>query len=328
MISVYFDWNVISQMKNGFLTELASSVLGNEKLLTPYSTSHIGDILSSHKETIEQKEIICSDLEYLGNLTQNKCLLLNSNGDVVYNIFPPKELYNQKLEHKEIFSDLSLQGISKILKENEPFEGAEKIITKLFRTHPINEYLKQMFEDPQNEKLFDLHFPGLKENPTLEGFFASSNIVYNGLYEKEDYKELRKSFQLALGINRDKIFNSESPYEIIESVTKKLNINEFSLLKESKHAPKWFNAILEEYQQLDMFGYQEDKVNTKKGRKETLRNTQEDAFHCAFASTCDIYILNDHKSYKKTKQVYNKLKINTKVLKPFEFLNIHRLADN
>ena len=69
-----------------------------------------------------------------------------------------------------------------------------------------------------------------------------------------------------------------------------------------------------------MHGYQEDNVNTSKGRKETFKNTTEDAFHCAFASTCNFYVINDKKSYKKTKQVYEKLQINTLVFKPEEFV--------
>ena len=38
--------------------------------------------------------------------------------------------------------------------------------------------------------------------------------------------------------------------------------------KKYKNAPEWFNKITNEYLLLDMHGYQEDKVNIKKGRKE------------------------------------------------------------
>ena len=69
-----------------------------------------------------------------------------------------------------------------------------------------------------------------------------------------------------------------------------------------------------------MYGYQEDRVNVDKGRKETFKNTTEDAFHAAFATTCNFYIVNDEKGYKKSKKVYEKLNINTYSVKPFEFV--------
>ena len=72
-----------------------------------------------------------------------------------------------------------------------------------------------------------------------------------------------------------------------------------------------------------MHGYQEDKVNIKKGRKETFSNTTEDSFHSAFASICNFYIINDNKSYKKCKKVYEKLDVKTIVLKPNEFVDYY-----
>ena len=74
-----------------------------------------------------------------------------------------------------------------------------------------------------------------------------------------------------------------------------------------------------------MHGYQEDTIKVKENkRKETFKNTTEDAFHAAFASTCSFYVINDKKSYKKTKQVYDRLNINTLVLKPDEFLEYYK----
>src|SRR5690606_13762843 len=88
--------------------------------------------------------------------------------------------------------------------------------------------------------------------------------------------------------------------------------------------PKWFDDITNEYLKLDIHGYQEDKVNIKKGRKETFKNTTEDGFHASFASTCNIYVLNDNKSYKKTTKVYEKLNVNKRVFKPDEFTDFYK----
>jgi hypothetical protein len=72
-----------------------------------------------------------------------------------------------------------------------------------------------------------------------------------------------------------------------------------------------------------MHGYQEDKVNTQKGRKETAINTIDDALHAAFAATCNFYVTNDRKAYKKTKMIYKKMQKDTMVLKPDEFVSYY-----
>jgi len=100
MIRLYFDWNVISQMKNGYFPILENILEGEKNFFIPYSTSHIDDILSSHEETLKQKEIINSDLKYLSKITKNRCLLLTSTGDIILNKHSPEELYEQKLEKK------------------------------------------------------------------------------------------------------------------------------------------------------------------------------------------------------------------------------------
>ena len=144
------------------------------------------------------------------------------------------------------------------------------------------------------------------------------------LNDFEGYKDLRKTLQSGTGINRDKIFNTENPFDFIQKSYDELGVSMDQFKQAQKYSPKWFNDITNEYLKLDMHGYQEDKVNIKKGRKETFRNTTDDGFHAAFASTCNIYVINDNKSYKKTKKVYEKLNINTRIFKPNEFMDFYR----
>lgn len=167
-------------------------------------------------------------------------------------------------------------------------------------------------------------FPGLKDNPTMGGFFESFSQMNVNLNENDGYIELRQTIQNCMGINRDKIFDNENPFDLIAKSYDKLGITTDQFKNNGEHAPKWFNDILNEYLKLDMHGYQEDKVNIKKGRKETFKNTTEDAFHAAYASTCNIYVINDKRSYKKTFKVFEKLSINTRVQRPEEFLDFHK----
>lgn len=325
MIKVYLDWNVMSQMKNGYHNELKEILLNNPNYLIPFSTSHISDILSSYKETKEQKKIINNDLEFISSLTNELCLFNNGKG-IRIDYYPPKELFEQSLEDKDIFSDISINGLINVFKEDKLANSLVSPIFEMLKNMPIEKTLLDAFENPESSAIMEKMFPGLKENPTMEGLFKGFSDFNLDLNEKDGYKELRKTIQNGTGINRDRIFNSENPYKIIKDNYKKFDnqlLPNNSNVENGKHAPKWFDEITNDYLHLDMHGYQEDNINIKKGRKETFKNTTEDAFHSAFASTCNFYVLNDNKSYKKTKKVYENLDINTYVFKPDEFLKYY-----
>lgn len=322
MIKVYFDWNVMSQMKNGNHKELFDIVNNNKSLFKPFSTSHISDILSSFKDNKEQLDYINSDLEFITQLTENYCFY-NSGDKTVLDYYDPKELFQQRIDEKELFKDISLNGLENIFKENELTKDIGKVFIDLLKSIPLDKALIDAFKNPESSEEMEKMFPGLKDNLTMEGFFNAFSNMNIGLNESDDYKNLRIQVQSALGINRDSIFNSKNPYKDIENKYKKLGIPNNEHLTKNKYSPDWFNEITNEYISLDMHGYQEDKVNIKKGRKETFSNTTEDSFHSAFASICNFYIINDNKSYKKCKKVYEKLDVKTIVLKPNEFVDYY-----
>ncbi len=335
MIKVYLDWNVIAQMKGGYQNELFDILSNKDKFLVPYSTSHIGDIFSSYSEDEEQKRRIDDDLEYITLLTNNYCLS-NTRDKVVLDFLDPKSYMQQRIDEKDFMEDFSLDSLDKFISEDESTKGIGKMLISLLKSIPIENSFREAFEHPESGEYLNQMFSGLKENPTMEGFFKCFGKMYHNLNEKEDYKLLREVTQKGLKINRDKIFNEVNPYNIIDNAHNQIGIFLDKYIDNTKHAPEWFNELSNEYIMLDMHGYQEDKVNVKANkRKETFKNTTEDAFHTAFASTCNIYIINDIKSYKKTKQVYDRLNINALVLKPDEFLehfkkflNIRELSDH
>ena len=323
MIKTYFDWNVLSQIKNGDHYELKEIIFDNEKLFIPFSTSHIGDISSNFNETSIQRKYIESDLNFISKLTGNKCLI-NTGKDVLFDFYPPQELFKQRIEKKDLFNDLSLDGLMNNFEQDNFTKSIGRSLINLLRSIPIEESFKQAFENTESAEKMDKVFPGIKDNTIMEGFFKSFSKMNLSLNESDGYQELRKIIQEGMGINRDKIFDSKDPYKIIDDKYKKVGTRPNLFIDNIKNAPEWFNEITNEYLLLDMHGYQEDKVNIKKGRKETFKNTTEDAFHAAFASTCNFYILNDNKSYKKTKLIYKNLGINTKVFKPFEFVEYYQ----
>jgi hypothetical protein len=322
MITIYLDWNVIVQMKNGFHKDLRE-ILKQERFLIPYSTSHIGDIFASFKEDDqEQEKLINGDLEYLYGLCKNNCLS-NDGKEVRLQHYHPKDLFEQKVNERDLFTDFSIDKLSEMLQGEKNIEGAANLLASI-KDMPLDRYFIDALNNPEAEKHLDTIFPGLKENPTMGGFFKCFGNMLTRMNEGEGYKELRKLTQTGLGIKRDQIFDADDPYSMIKEVYEKLNIPANIINQaNSKYAPAWFDEISNEYLKLDMHGYQEDKVKTNKGRKETFRNTTEDSFHAAFASTCNFYICNDNKAYSKTVKVFEKLSLNTLIFKPEEFLDYY-----
>src|SRR5690606_39554456 len=90
-------------------------------------------------------------------------------------------------------------------------KGIGKSLINLLKSIPLEESFKQAFENPESAEQMDKMFPGLKENPTMEGFFKSFSKMNLNLNESDGYQELRKTVQGGLGINRDKIFDSNDP---------------------------------------------------------------------------------------------------------------------
>lgn len=323
MIKVYLDWNIFAQMKGGYQNDLLNILSNKDRFFIPFSTSHIGDILSSYSEDSEQKERIDNDLEFITNITDNHCLS-NNGKDIIINQSDPKLLFQDRVENKDFMANFSLDTLEKTFSENELTKEIGKRFITLLKSISLDPLLKDIYENPDSSKSFNQVFPGLKENPTMDGLFKSFRQMYQNLNETEDYKKLRETTQKGLGIKRDKIFNDENPYNIIDSAHDKIKLPINDKTNNSKNAPEWFNKITNEFLMLDMHGYQEDTVKVEPNkRKETFKNTIEDSFHCAFASTCNIYIINDKKSYNKARQIYKRLDINTKVFKPNQFLEYY-----
>mgnify|MGYP005812420405 CR=1 FL=1 len=310
-------------MKAGDHQQLKELLRQPDRVVTLFSTSHIGDLLSSYKEDPEQLKIIEEDLEFISSLTNN-CCLSNDGKEIRLSYDDPKRLFDQRVEDRYLFENFSLDKLQEFFEGDPLTASLGKTFVKLIKSMPLDKGFKDALSDPQSSDQLDKMFPGLKENPTVEGFFSSFGKMLTNMNQNEDYKDLRKMVQSGLKINRDKLFDFSNPHESINKAYDKLGVGDFSQFQQTdKNAPKWFNEISNDYIILDMHGYQEDRVNTKKGRKETFSNTTEDAFHAGFGSTCNFYIANDNRAFKKTSKVYEKFKLNTLLFKPQEFVEYY-----
>lgn len=326
MLKVYLDWNVMSGMKGGFQSELLNIVKDKSKFILLYSTSHIGDISASYSLETTQQEIIKSDLDFISELTENLCLF-NDGKNIQIGYQEPSELLENSIESKKITENFSLDNIFKsFTEENDKVSELGNTLKNLIANIPLDAVFKDAFNNPESAEMLNKIFPNLKDDLTMSGFFKCFGLMLENLNEKEGYKDLKELVQ-KVGVNSG-IYNNKNPFEVIENAYKKMGVEkpfENVFLESSENAPKWYNEITNEYLKLDIHSFNSDKVKVTDKKKQTFKNTTEDSFHSAYASTCDFYITNDKKNYAKTKAVFKKLNLNTYVLNTDEFIDFYHL---
>ena len=325
MIKIYVDWNVMSGMKRDNFRELQTILDNKEKFLLLYSTAHIGDIYASYSQDTEQLKTVQEDLEFLTLLTDNLCLS-NNGKNVVLGYQDPKRLLEGRVNDSDLFYDFSIDKLFSIFEEEESLKPLISPLKNLMSSLSLETSFIKAYDTPEGAEIMDKFFPGLKDNLTLDGLFKSFSKMYKNMNEGEDYKGLRETIQ-KIGINSGHFNKDKNPFDVIDKAYKKIGMENFSTddyMGKTKNAPEWFNDVVNEYLILDMHGFKADKVKVTEKEKKTFKNTSEDAFHSAFASRCEFYITNDNKNYEKTKAVFNKLGILTKILKPNEFIDYYK----
>lgn len=326
MIKVYIDWNVMSGMKNGNFSELEEIFKNKEKFRLMYSTSHIGDILASNRDDQEQQNLIQQDLDFITSLTDNLCLA-NSGKEVYFDYLQPRELFEDQKESNKLTDGLSIDSLfdSNLNDKNESLKQIIELTKDQLKSIDLAPAFKDIYKTPEGAEVMNKLFPGLEDDLSMSGFFKSFGLMFENLNEKEGMKDLRTLVQ-SIGVNSSHFKPNKNPFELIETAYKKNGLIDFrdNYIQKGKKAPVWFDEITNEYILLDLHGFNSDKIKVNDKEKNTFRNTTEDASHSAFATLSDFYITNDIKNLKKTKAVYEKLEIFTKVLKPNEFVEYYK----
>jgi hypothetical protein len=325
-MKLYIDWNVLNGIKNGNFSEFAEIIRQPEKFILVYSTAHISDIASSYSEIRENPEIE-SDLNFLTEITDDLCVF-NNGKDIVIQHNDPFHLFESEIESTNLTDDFSFNKLIGILDDNVEYTKIIAPLKTMLQSFPVDNIFKEAFENPQSAKIMNSIFPGLKDNPTFEGLFNSFGKMLENINEKEGYKDLKNPFK-HLNINQGKLTNpNNNPFDVLNETYKKLGIDESPLQKDyfekGKNAPVWFDDITTGYINLDMHGFHSDEVKVTETKKKTFKNTTQDSFHTAFATTCDFYITNDKKNYQKAKAIFKEKNIFTNVLKPDEFINFYK----
>lgn len=323
MIKIYLDWNIISGLKQGYFPELKKRLESNNKFVIPYSISHIGDILGNESKNPLEDEFIKSDLEYLSEISNGICLSY-SKGETRVGKNDPFALFKERIESNKLVENLSIDNLFRQFEDDPKVGGIMKSLKQLLSSIPLGKEFEDSFSNPDTSEMMNKQFPGLKDNPTMEGFFEYFGKMFYNLNNTESYKDLRDSIQ-QIGLNSSHYSDGKNPFELIEKSYEKLGVDNspYKYLQKNEVTPNWFNEITNLYLMLDMHGYKADKIKVTERNKSTFRNTTEDSSHTAFASICEIYLTNDKKNIFKSKAVYEKLDISCKVLNVEQFLDYY-----
>jgi hypothetical protein len=342
MIRVYFDLNVLSVMKRGGYPKITEIIDKYRNiLLIHYSSSHISDLKRGHNGSQERQNLINEDLEYILSVTQGHYLNYKSKEGVESNIQNPHQIFEDSLVNESApwtNSREMIEFMSKTLNE-AGYGFLNNYSNTLLWDMPLSSLWKGAFEDEHFKEYINILFPGLTDisNPTFADFMDVF-IKQVELWNKTDkYKDTRELIQNLLNYNPDKLFGTDinrlnEPFKEIDGLISEIYEGKIyddvigyrsDLRKDQTKDYTWFDILIEDYIQLDMFGFRQDKVFVKPRERNTFANIIDDANHFAFASICDIYVTNDKKhSIPKVKAVYEKHNISTIACLPEEFAEI------
>lgn len=318
MIKLYIDLNVIPSLKTGANRKLCLLKELKDTFSVIYSTSHISDLIVGDDGSEKRKELIYSDLDYIYDLTDGNCAYIEL-GEVTISERSPIDLYEERLNEREIFDTDDLCGVLKSHVQ-QGTDAYDALIGCLNSPLPVG--ILEALSESESAAFVNNILPGITKESTLADLINRGWQRYRKLTETDAYKSFRDDFQGRLSIKPNQFITKE-PFKSIEDIHASL-FKEFAPIMnpsgmKSDHGPQWFADITNNYLTLDMHGYRQDKIKVTEKNNDTMRNTIDDGFHAAFASLCDYYITNDERTIYKTKAVYNKLGILTTVYKPQEF---------
>lgn len=289
MIRVYLDWNAYSRIMNSneqFYPQLRKILLGKDnKYIFPYSTAHLIDIYTSY-EKVGWKNI------------QGHLQKLNlSNSLVIKNVFG---------------EDLSFYS-------NNPVEEMKLYISERNK----NEKFGEINKEPKKNKID--YFPEttkfLEENEKRFELLDKLNeklIKINEAFLGENFKE---DYQKSLKISKGKLLDKKTnPIEYLNQNIKQINFSNLEsynskILSIINKKTDLYDELTSLFLTIDISGYAEDNVD--------IDSTITDSLHCAYASLCDIFIVDDKKTYLKSKEVYKIKELNIKTFRPKEFLEFY-----
>jgi hypothetical protein len=312
MKHVYFDWNVFDKIEK--LEELEDSekkifskieqLIIEKQVICPYSNAHIRDLLRGY---YNNPEFIPAHLSTLKKLTDNLCIIQYwGKNEVTWHYRDANELFQSCLkddkENIRSFKDLAIDDL-----------GLMKLQFEILKLTPVELNFKEIYK---NNSIFNIIFPRTK---TEMNHYAMCEDLYDFYLNMNKDYSLYKSLRTYVNQTKAKVKSEANKLTKLEkSVVNPPNYLNFDDLCE-KYVPKTktsenpkFQRLTDTYFKIDFKGYKSDA---------RFSNMIDDSLHVSYAAHCDYFITIDDKCHYKAAETYHKLGIETKAMKPDEFVN-------
>jgi len=308
MIYAYLDWNVFDRIekkdnldaKQRDTFSKIEQLIIDKKIVLPYSNAHINDLLRGHANN---PTYIPKHLETLSRLTQNlRIVQYWGNAQTTWHYRGVNEFFNSALNNKDItskpftelldFDEAQLNQLKAIPVPNNFKEiyKASPMFNFMFPRTKIEMNLLAMCED-----LYDFSNNANRDYSLYKSLRSYVNQIYAKLKNQKMLKEINKATNdVPVYLNMDDAWEQYVP-------------------KTKTSDNPAYQKITDTYLRIDFKGYKSD---------ERFANMIDDSLHVFYGAYCDYFITIDDKCHYKAVETYHKLGIETKALKPNEFIGI------
>lgn len=326
MYRVYLDWNVISNLKRIDVEKFRKLRLliaeNKDRLLIPFTTAHIDDLKKSLKPGMSD-DLVLKDLDLLSEISNNEFINWTKNNNTEPFIGEPNKFY---FENKDSWINQNSVDISNVFTSlTSTFSDigfnfiGETFVNKL-KSMPLGDFF------PKND--INKAFSITSDYNNMWEFLNVFAEVMNGvLNKKEDYLKLRDNVQnnglFDISKNSDN-WENEKVFDNIDKILKSLGVqqttielSDFVVKQLKKDKATIYDEFTTLYLILDIIGYKSDKLSKPMN---TMTNITNDGLHSFYGAHCEYLVTDDKNLGRKSKAIYHKLGLPTKVLSTSEFI--------
>lgn len=310
---VYLDWDVFNaiEKRNSSNTTDADVYEAIEKhillgnFVVPYSNAHVNHLKEGSSKNPSYLE---GHLEVIERLTNNLCIVQYwGQQHVTWHIRDVREFLESAIEEGDFFSR-SFQDLGRL-----DTTGLWSLALTKLKSAPLPQGFSDLFKaDPVFLKLFPKARVEKNMLAMCEDIFEFQKLVrrdfsvYKSLrsYVNQAQAKARKYQKVLKEVNKTDVTNP-SHLEFIDNAWEQYR----GQTKVSDNPA--YQRITSEYAKTDFKGVKSD---------EKFPNMIDDSLHVFYGAHCGYFITLDDKCHYKANEVYRKLKIDTLVMKPKEFV--------
>ncbi len=322
---IYFDWNVLTQLKNPktepFIS-LASKVEALKKYaLMPYSAGHVSDLMKGWDDSVGKNEFIYKDLGFISEFSQNQMFVHYWGDEAVKPMIGPAEAYFDSIKDSHNQPLAEMMDFRKMV--NDMDEQGQALMQPLIRQ--LETTMVPFSETTAKElKEHGINFPIPDKPISMMELITGFAEYYDKMFKNpKEYKSLRNFLHKGLELEPKRISNFGS--DAIEQLDKLLpgtllgksfskHVEDGNSSSRTKNSD--YDRFMMKYSQLDMFAFHPEKLTAKNN----YENMTNDSMHAFYAAHCDVFVTADKHSLAKARAVYTDEKIEALVLTPQEFV--------